>query len=152
MLLTKVLLLHSAMAQFRTMECSTSSRAWMTSVSSTWWTCGTERDRQSTLSKSLLPYLDNTLPLRFYDEDCGKVNGSFGEGWPPRRERTDISLYSTDLCRWTWTPSLKFVALNDAKKQVTYPVLHERRFEKGRHVLPLRRHEAHFRQRWRESR
>ena len=27
------------------------------------------------------------------------VNGSYGEGWPPRRERTSISMYSSDLCR-----------------------------------------------------
>lgn len=27
------------------------------------------------------------------------VNGSFGEAWPPRRNRSDISLYVTDICR-----------------------------------------------------
>ena len=38
--------------------------------------------------------------FRYYESYCGMVNGSFGEGWPPRRERTSISMYSTDLCRW----------------------------------------------------
>ncbi|XP_046440318.1 protein peste-like [Daphnia pulex] len=35
----------------------------------------------------------------YYESYCGYVNGSFGEGWPPRRERTSISMYSSDLCR-----------------------------------------------------
>lgn len=45
-------------------------------------------------SASCSPFL-----FSFYKSDCGKVNGSFGEAWPPYRERTSISLYSTDLCR-----------------------------------------------------
>ena len=45
-------------------------------------------------SASCSPFL-----FSFYRSDCGKVNGSFGEAWPPYRERTSISLYSTDLCR-----------------------------------------------------
>merc|ERR1711928_20600 len=42
---------------------------------------------------------NKTRQTDFYKSDCGKVNGSFGEAWPPYRERTSISLYSTDLCR-----------------------------------------------------
>lgn len=27
------------------------------------------------------------------------VNGSFGEAWAPRRNKTNISMYITDICR-----------------------------------------------------
>ncbi|XP_046460868.1 protein croquemort-like isoform X1 [Daphnia pulex] len=40
-----------------------------------------------------------TRQTKYYESYCGMVNGSFGEGWPPRRERTSISMYSSDLCR-----------------------------------------------------
>ncbi|KAK4016392.1 protein croquemort [Daphnia magna] len=40
-----------------------------------------------------------TRKTEYYESYCGMVNGSFGEGWPPRRERTSIEMYSTDLCR-----------------------------------------------------
>ena len=36
---------------------------------------------------------------RYYESYCGMVNGSFGEGWAPRRNRSTISLYVTDICR-----------------------------------------------------
>ena len=35
----------------------------------------------------------------FYEAECGMVNGSFGEGWSPRRNRSTISMYITDICR-----------------------------------------------------
>lgn len=36
---------------------------------------------------------------RFYDSYCGMINGSFSEGWAPRRNRSTISLFISDLCR-----------------------------------------------------
>ncbi|XP_046644993.1 protein croquemort-like isoform X2 [Daphnia pulicaria] len=35
----------------------------------------------------------------FYESYCGMVNGSFGEAWAPRRNKTSISMYVTDICR-----------------------------------------------------
>lgn len=40
-----------------------------------------------------------TKQTNYYDSYCGMVNGSFGEGWAPRRNRSSISLYVTDICR-----------------------------------------------------
>jgi len=40
-----------------------------------------------------------TRQTPYYESYCGMVNGSFGEGWPPRREPTSISMYITDICR-----------------------------------------------------
>lgn len=35
----------------------------------------------------------------YYESYCGMVNGSFGEAWAPRRNKTNISMYITDICR-----------------------------------------------------
>ena len=35
----------------------------------------------------------------FFPGDCGKVMGGAGEFYPPRLEKTNIQLYSNDLCR-----------------------------------------------------
>ena len=48
-----------------------------------------------------LPYLFVNPPCcnRFYESYCGMVNGSFGEAWAPRRNKSNVSLYVTDICR-----------------------------------------------------
>jgi len=37
--------------------------------------------------------------IPYYPSHCGMLNGSFGEGWPPKRARDSISLFAVDLCR-----------------------------------------------------
>ena len=46
--------------------------------------------------------------FRYYQSHCGMINGSFGEGWPPYRTRTEISLYATDLCRFVMNVTMCF--------------------------------------------
>jgi len=47
----------------------------------------------------ILDLWDQVNQTTYYEKDCGKVNGSFGEAWPPYQEKTYISMYSADLCR-----------------------------------------------------
>lgn len=41
-------------------------------------------------------YRDTT---RFFKIPCNTIEGSAGEFWPPNREKTDITLFSVDICR-----------------------------------------------------
>jgi len=42
---------------------------------------------------------NTTRQTPFYESHCGKVNGSFGEAWPPRRDPTDITMFIPNICR-----------------------------------------------------
>lgn len=42
---------------------------------------------------------DYTNRTTFYESHCGDVNGSAGEFFPPKRDKTSISLFSPDICR-----------------------------------------------------
>ena len=98
---TKYNLDCSAMNRNFTMACSTSSLGLTTSTSWWSWIYGTEPNRQREFS--VLPFTQIILIIlmnsRYYESHCGMVNGSFGEGWPPYQSRTNITMYSTDLCR-----------------------------------------------------
>jgi len=40
-----------------------------------------------------------TKQTDYYESYCGMVNGSFGEAFAPRRNRTSVTMYLTDICR-----------------------------------------------------
>jgi len=87
----------------------TISRRWAT------WTCGIWLNKPSELNVSIIFILFNwRLPWRltwrlnlfsflnycsYYESYCGMVNGSFGEAFAPRRNRTSVTMYLTDICR-----------------------------------------------------
>ena len=42
---------------------------------------------------------DYTNHTHYYESDCGRVNGSAGELFPPDQNKSSISLFSPDICR-----------------------------------------------------
>lgn len=49
---------------------------------------------------------DNVTQTQYYQSYCGMVNGSEGELFPPKRERTNITIFFPDICRTISMPYL----------------------------------------------
>lgn len=42
----------------------------------------------------------STVDPKVYPGECGKLSGSAGEFFPPKRDKTFVDFFSPDLCRW----------------------------------------------------